>query len=75
MYSVNLTAETRRFYERADAVLQRNLDRCFALLKDTPRRHPRVKPLKGRLAGCFRFRVGAFVWCTSLTMQRAPSPS
>jgi mRNA interferase RelE/StbE len=58
MYAVYLTAEARRFYEKADAAVQRKLDRCFELLRQSPRRHPNIKPLKGRLAGYLRFRVG-----------------
>ena len=46
MYGVTLTAEARRFYERADAALQRRLDRCLDLLKHTPRKHPNIKPLR-----------------------------
>jgi mRNA interferase RelE/StbE len=60
MHDVNLTAEARRFYERADAPLQRKLDRCFDGLKETPTKHPNVKLLKGRLAGLSRFRVGDY---------------
>jgi len=60
MYAVNLTAEARRFYESSDAALQRKLDRSFDLLAQTPRRHPNIKPLKGRLAGAFRFRLGDY---------------
>jgi mRNA interferase RelE/StbE len=58
MYLVQLSAEARRFYESAPAALQRKLDRCFEVLKQTPRRHPNIKPLKGRLAGSYRYRVG-----------------
>jgi len=60
MYAVNLTAEARRFFENADASLQKKLDRCFDILKQTPQRHPNVKPLRGRLAGRLRFRVGDY---------------
>ena len=28
------------------------------MLKQTPRRHPNIKPLKGRLSGSFRYRAG-----------------
>ena len=58
MYHVQLTAEARRFYESATAALQRKLDRCFDVLRTSPRRHPNIKPLKGRLTGSLRYRVG-----------------
>lgn len=58
MYRVQLSDEARRFYESAPAALQRKLDRCFEVLKESPRRHPNIKPLKGRLAGSYRYRVG-----------------
>lgn len=60
MYSVTATAEAQKFYEDADRALQSRLDRCFSVLRDTPRRHPNIKPLKGRLTGCFRFRIGDY---------------
>lgn len=60
MFGVNLSAEARRSYERADAALQRKMDRCFDVLKQTPRKHPNVKPLKDRIAGALRFRVGDY---------------
>ena len=60
MYALAFAAEARRFYERGDAPLQRKLDRCFDVLKQTPRRHPNIKPLKGRLADRFRYRIGDF---------------
>jgi mRNA interferase RelE/StbE len=42
----------RRFFERADAPLQRKLDRCF----DQLRRN--IKRLKGEFAAYRRYRVG-----------------
>lgn len=60
MYAVTLARPARRFYENADAPLQRRLDRCFEQLKRTPRRHPNVKALKGQLAGLFRYRIGDY---------------
>ena len=42
------------------AQLQQRLDRCFEQLKVDPRRHPNIKPLKGTLAGYYRYRVGNY---------------
>jgi mRNA interferase RelE/StbE len=60
MYTVVLSPSARRFFERADAPLQRRLDRCFTQLKSDPRRHPNIKALKGKLAGYHRYRVGDY---------------
>jgi len=58
MYSVELSRDARRYFERADASLQRRLDRCFDRLKVEPHFGGNIKPLKGKLAGHFRYRVG-----------------
>ncbi|HEX9736555.1 MAG TPA: type II toxin-antitoxin system RelE/ParE family toxin [Thermoanaerobaculia bacterium] len=60
MYRVVLAEPARRFYENAEASLQRKLDRCFDVLAQTPRRHPNVKPLTGKLKGYYRFRIGDY---------------
>ena len=60
MYRVLLTEKARRFFEEAQASLQRQLDRCFERLKIDPRRYPNIKPLKGALAGRYRYRVGDY---------------
>ena len=58
MYEVFLTREAQRFYEEADPVLVRKLNRCFEHLRENPYEHPNIKRLKGPLAGHFRYRVG-----------------
>ena len=58
MYEVFLTREAQRFYERADPVLVRKLNRCFERLRENPYEHPNIKQLKGPLAGHFRYRIG-----------------
>lgn len=60
MFEVLLTDLARRFYEEADAPLQRRLDRCFEVLRTDPRHHPNIRSLKGRLSGCYRYRVGDY---------------
>jgi mRNA interferase RelE/StbE len=59
MYHVELGREARRFFERANASLQRRLDRCFDLLKADPRAG-NAKPLAGKLTGHYRYRVGDY---------------
>ncbi len=58
MFKVVLADSARQVYEAAEANLQRKLDRCFSRLAQEPRRHPNIKPLKGRLKGYWRYRVG-----------------
>ena len=58
MYELFLTKDARRFYEEADPVLVRKLNRCFETLREDPYRHPNVKRLKGPLAGYLRYRIG-----------------
>jgi len=60
MFRVLLAESARRVYETVDATLQRKLDRCFAILKDDPRRHPNIKALKNRLKGYYRYRIGDY---------------
>jgi len=58
MYEVFLTREAQRFYEQADPVLVRKLNRCFRYLRENPYDHPNIKRLKGPLAGHFPYRIG-----------------
>lgn len=60
MYNVALSPAARQFYEDAAVSLQRRFDRCFAQLRREPRRHPNIKPLKGKLAGYYRYRAGDY---------------
>ncbi|HLL88803.1 MAG TPA: type II toxin-antitoxin system RelE/ParE family toxin, partial [Tepidisphaeraceae bacterium] len=58
MYSVELSREAQRFYDRADRPLARKLARCFASLEREPRQGNNVKALTGPLVGAYRYRVG-----------------
>lgn len=58
MYHVSFAPGAARFFEEADALLQRKLDRCFSQLAREPRRHPNIKALTGRYRGLLRYRVG-----------------
>ena len=60
MPTVELAEAARRFFEDADAPLQRRLDRCFNMLAVEPRRHNNIKPLHGQFAGFWRYRVGDY---------------
>jgi mRNA interferase RelE/StbE len=58
MYSVELSREAQRFYERCDITIYKKLSRCFAALERNPRVGNNVKALKGRFAGSYRYRLG-----------------
>ncbi|MBD2184772.1 type II toxin-antitoxin system RelE/ParE family toxin [Planktothrix sp. FACHB-1355] len=60
LYTVAISSDAQEFFEAASAQLQRKLDRCFEMLKINPRNHPNIKPLKGDLAGYYRYRVGDY---------------
>lgn len=53
-----LSNEAHRFYEEADPVWARKLNRCLESLRAEPYRHPNIKWLKGPLGGYYRYRVG-----------------
>jgi mRNA interferase RelE/StbE len=53
-----LAADAARFFDRADAALQRRLDRCFAILRSNPRATNNIKRLKGEFSHLSRYRVG-----------------
>ena len=60
MHRVLLAGPARRFFERADAALQRRLDQCFEQLAAGPRGLPGIRPLKGKYRGHLRARVGRY---------------
>jgi len=60
MYRLLLARPAQRFFERADARLQRRLDRCFDQLRLDPRALPNLRALRGRYAGCLRHRIGDY---------------
>lgn len=58
MYRLVLSEEARRIYAKSQLPLARKLGRCFAHIEADPRAGNNVKPLKGPLAGRWRYRVG-----------------
>lgn len=60
LYEVVISRRAGDFFEDASASLQKKLDRCFDRLKVDPRNYPNIKPLKGNLAGYYRYRVGDY---------------
>lgn len=60
MYDVRLSVKAQEFYRKSELPLAKKLARCFEQLEREPRHHGNVKPLKGNLAGRFRYRVGDY---------------
>ena len=59
MYEVELSRKAAKFYQTADTVTVRRLNRALAILSNDPFRHYTIKKLSGELAGSYRMRVGA----------------
>ena len=58
MYEVVLSVQAQKIYASADQALAKKIARCFEQLEQSPRYHPNIKPLKGDLAGYYRYRIG-----------------
>jgi len=58
MYKLELSQEAQRFYERCDKPVAKKLARCFQSLEKDPRQGNNIKPLKGKFAGSYRYRLG-----------------
>ena len=58
MYKLELSQEAQRFYERCDKPIAKKLARCFQSLEKDPRQGNNIKPLKGKFAGSYRYRLG-----------------
>jgi mRNA interferase RelE/StbE len=50
----------RHFLNPLLLLYKKKLDRCFAILKVSPRNYPNVKALKGLLSSYYRYRVGDY---------------
>jgi len=59
-YLVTISVDAQTFFESSPASLQKKLDRCFDILKISPRNYPNIKALKGSLSGYYRYRVGDY---------------
>lgn len=59
-YLVTISVDAQTFFESSSASLQKKLDRCFDILKVSPRNYPNIKALKGSLSGYYRYRVGDY---------------
>ncbi|XHX78935.1 MAG: type II toxin-antitoxin system RelE/ParE family toxin [Stenomitos frigidus ULC029] len=60
MYEVVLSHEAQQIYASAEPALAKKIARCLEQLQQTPRTHPNIKALKGRLSGYYRYRLGDY---------------
>lgn len=58
MYRLELSHEAQQFYDRCDKPVAKKLARCFRSLEKNPREGNNIKPLRGKFAGSYRYRVG-----------------
>jgi mRNA interferase RelE/StbE len=59
-YKVQLSGKATQFFKSADVALAKKLKRCFETIEQSPRQHPNIKPLKGKLVGRYRYRIGDY---------------
>lgn len=59
-YTVKLSRKAESYYKRVGAKTTERLKECFETLEQTPKdwQHPRIKRLRGRLSGLWKYRVG-----------------
>jgi len=59
-YKVSLSAEAQKFYATAEQAIAKKIAKCLLQLEQTPHQHSNIKPLKGQLAGYYRYRIGDY---------------
>jgi mRNA interferase RelE/StbE len=60
MYEVLLHPDAQKFYANADKALAKKIARCLQQLEQSPRSHPNIKALKGKLSSYYRYRMGDY---------------
>jgi mRNA interferase RelE/StbE len=58
MYDILLTREARKDYQRLTKNVARRVNQGLDNLREDPLQYPQAIPLKGKLAGYYRWRVG-----------------
>lgn len=57
MFSIALSKEALKYYNKVSVATATRLDRCFASLEADPHKGSNIKSLKG-MAGKYRYRIG-----------------
>jgi mRNA interferase RelE/StbE len=58
MYKVILVSKAKSFYFECTSANAKKINKAIEYLKNSPRTHPNIKPLKGSLSGMYRYRAG-----------------
>ena len=58
MYEIVLTKEAQKDYQKLTKDITRRVNECLDSLHENPVQYPQALPLKGKLAGAYRWRVG-----------------
>lgn len=58
MYDILLTKEAQKDYRKLAKNIVRRVNQCLDTLREDPLRYPQALPLKGTVAGYYRWRVG-----------------
>ncbi|MCB0190574.1 MAG: type II toxin-antitoxin system RelE/ParE family toxin [Anaerolineae bacterium] len=58
MYDIVLTREAQKDYQKLAKSVAKRINQCLDNLREYPLQYPQAIPLKGRLAGYYRWRVG-----------------
>ena len=58
MYEIVLTREAQKDYQKLTKSVTRRINQCLDSLRENPLQYPQAIPLKGKLAGSYRWRVG-----------------
>ena len=58
MFEVRLTRQAERAYTHLDSTTRERMDRVFGQFEEGNFRHPNIRALHGRYAGCLRYRLG-----------------
>ena len=58
MFEVVLTREAQKDYQKLAKNIARRINQCMDNLRENPLQYPQAVPLKGKLAGSYRWRVG-----------------
>ena len=58
MFEIVLTREAQKDYQKLAKNMARRINQCMDTLRENPLQYPQAIPLKGKLAGFYRWRVG-----------------
>ena len=60
MFEIILSSNAEKFYKSSDIKLAKRLNDAFDSLSIEPYNQKNIKKLKGKLSGCYRYRLGNY---------------